>query len=156
MRWTVVRLDYKYARSYSSFILSSGRQFNLETSRNKLDKMKSAAVLASLTAVASAQLFPDCVNGPLANNSVCDVTKSMLCSPSCSLLVFFKILATRTDGFVAPWQRATALVAAMTLAEKINISGTSGGPVAVPRLGLPDYWWWNEVCPHHATAHDHY
>lgn len=33
----------------------------------------------------------------------------------------------------------------MTLAEKINISGTSGGPVAVPRLGLPDYWWWNEV-----------
>lgn len=31
------------------------------------------------------------------------------------------------------------------MAEKIQISGTSGGPVSVPRLGLPQYWWWNEV-----------
>ena len=33
----------------------------------------------------------------------------------------------------------------MTLAEKIAVSGSSGGPVSVPRLGLPDYWWWNEA-----------
>jgi len=34
-------------------------------------------VAATLAAVANAQLFPDCVHGPLANTTVCDVNASM-------------------------------------------------------------------------------
>ena len=37
------------------------------------------ATLASLAAVSDAQgLFPDCVHGPLANTTVCNVNASML------------------------------------------------------------------------------
>jgi len=50
-----------------------------------------------------------------------------------------------TNNDLAPLQRATVLTGLMTLAEKIAVSGSSGGPVSVPRLGLPDYWWWNEA-----------
>ena len=50
-----------------------------------------------------------------------------------------------TNTSLAPLQRATVLTGLMTLAEKIAVSGSSGGPVSVPRLGLPDYWWWNEA-----------
>ncbi|OQO01075.1 hypothetical protein B0A48_13318 [Cryoendolithus antarcticus] len=76
----------------------------------------------AIAAQASAQLtgrgFPDCVNGPLSNNTVCD---------------------TSAD----PLARATALIAAFTLQEKLNNTGsTSPG---VPRLGLPAYTWWQEA-----------
>lgn len=44
---------------------------------------------------------------------------------------------------VDPLTRATALISLMTIAEKINNTGsTSPG---VPRLGLPPYTWWNEA-----------
>ncbi|KAB8304044.1 hypothetical protein EYC80_005390 [Monilinia laxa] len=80
----------------------------------KIPALLSAIVLAS----ASAQKFPDCANGPLANNTVCDTTAD-------------------------PYKRATALVSLFTLAEKINNTGnTSPG---VPRIGLPAYEWWNEA-----------
>jgi xylan 1,4-beta-xylosidase len=45
-------------------------------------------------------VFPDCQSGPLSKNSVCDATKS-------------------------PADRAKALVAAMNLQEKFNITGKS-------------------------------
>ncbi|TGO36934.1 hypothetical protein BHYA_0111g00340 [Botrytis hyacinthi] len=62
--------------------------------------------------------FPDCVNGPLANNTVCD---------------------TNSD----PYTRAAALISLFTFAEKVNNTGnTSPG---VPRIGLPSYEWWNEA-----------
>lgn len=61
--------------------------------------------------------FPDCQNGPLKNNTVCD---------------------TSAD----PSVRATALITLFTLEEKLNNTGsTSPG---VPRLGLPAYTWWSE------------
>jgi beta-D-xylosidase 4 len=76
-----------------------------------------ALILTSLLALASqatAQLegrgFPDCQNGPLKNNTVCD---------------------TSSD----PLTRATALIAAFTVAEKINNTGSTAP--GVPRLGLP-------------------
>ena len=65
-------------------------------------------------------LFPDCVNGPEA------LTSNDVCNPDLSVM-----------------QRATAIVGAMTLAEKTNNTGsTSPG---VERLGLPPYTWWNEA-----------
>jgi beta-D-xylosidase 4 len=62
--------------------------------------------------------FPDCKNGPLKNNLVCD----------------------STAGY---YERADALVSAMNLSEVIaqvneNFTGT-------PRLGLPAYIWWSEA-----------
>lgn len=62
--------------------------------------------------------FPDCVNGPLKNNTICNTN-----APAVA--------------------RAQAFVAALTPAEKFNLTGnTSPG---VPRLGLPSYQWWQEV-----------
>ncbi|CAK7200632.1 hypothetical protein SEUCBS139899_003330 [Sporothrix eucalyptigena] len=62
--------------------------------------------------------FPDCVNGPLANNTVCNTKAS-------------------------PSARAAALVKAMTLDEKlVNLVNTSPG---APRIGLPPYEWWSEA-----------
>ncbi|KAH7304624.1 glycoside hydrolase superfamily, partial [Rhexocercosporidium sp. MPI-PUGE-AT-0058] len=84
-----------------------------------------AACLAALAGCAFAQrplyvlkAFPDCVNGPLAKNSICN--KSL-------------------DGQT----RAKALVSALTQAEKIlNMQSASPG---VSRIGLPAYDWWNEA-----------
>lgn len=78
--------------------------------------------LLALAGHATAQLegrgFPDCVNGPLKNNTVCD---------------------TSAD----PLARATALINVFTIEEKLNNTGsTSPG---VPRLGLPAYTWWQEA-----------
>ncbi|KAK5957273.1 hypothetical protein OHC33_001645 [Knufia fluminis] len=71
-----------------------------------------------LAGAASAALFPDCQNGPLSNNTVCDPTASVT-------------------------ERAQAFVAALTNEEKFNLTGsTSPG---VPRLGVPSYIWWNEA-----------
>ncbi|KAB2575874.1 Glycoside hydrolase family 3 [Lasiodiplodia theobromae] len=62
--------------------------------------------------------FPDCANGPLKDNLVCDSSAS-------------------------PRDRAAALVNELTLEEKFNNTGnTSPG---VPRLGIPAYQWWNEA-----------
>ncbi|KAL5355474.1 putative exo-1,4-beta-xylosidase bxlB [Aspergillus floccosus] len=77
------------------------------------------ACIASLTQLGIAQSpFPDCENGPLSKNAVCDTT-------------------------LDPVTRAQALVAAMTLEEKIN--NTQYDSPGVPRLGLPAYNWWSEA-----------
>ncbi|KEF56515.1 uncharacterized protein A1O9_06702 [Exophiala aquamarina CBS 119918] len=75
-------------------------------------------LFSAFAAGVAAAEFPDCRNGPLANNTVCD-----------------------TDASVA--DRAKALVAVLTIDEKFNLTGnTSPG---VPRLGLPAYQWWQEA-----------
>lgn len=62
--------------------------------------------------------FPDCVNGPLKNNTVCNPAASTA-------------------------ERVKALISEFTLEEKLNLTGsTSPG---VPRLGLPAYQWWSEA-----------
>lgn len=78
-----------------------------------------AALAAQASAVGlTAFGFPDCVNGPLKDNKVC-------------------------DSSATPFDRATALVNELTLEEKLNNTGnTSPG---VPRLGIPEYQWWNEA-----------
>lgn len=81
-----------------------------------------ATTAFAFAAFAAAQLegrgFPDCENGPLKSNAVCD---------------------TSSD----PLTRATALISAFTVEEKLNNTGsTSPG---VPRLGLPAYTWWQEA-----------
>ncbi|PIL26417.1 hypothetical protein GSI_12174 [Ganoderma sinense ZZ0214-1] len=70
------------------------------------------------TLPASGYAFPDCVNGPLANNTVCDATKDAV-------------------------TRATALIDLWTDAELI--SNTVNGSPGVARLGLPAYNWWSEA-----------
>lgn len=65
--------------------------------------------LALLAVPIGAQLFPDCQNGPLAGNAVCD-----------------------TSAPVA--DRARAFVNELTTAEKFNLTG-NGSP-GVPRLGI--------------------
>ncbi len=75
----------------------------------------SLGLLTLLAAPVFAAQFPDCVHGPLANNTVCDTSASV-------------------------GDRARALVAALTIDEKFNLTGnTSPG---VPRLGLYSYQWW--------------
>ncbi|KAH9897826.1 glycoside hydrolase family 3 protein [Cubamyces lactineus] len=61
--------------------------------------------------------FPDCVNGPLRNTTVCDVTQD-------------------------PITRATALISLWTDEELTN--NTVNASPGVPRLGLPAYNWWSE------------
>lgn len=74
-------------------------------------------LLSNLVSIAASAGFPDCKNGPLANNTVCDARASVA-------------------------ERAKALVAILTVDEKFNLTGnTSPG---VPRLGLPSYQWWRE------------
>ncbi|KAJ7680539.1 glycoside hydrolase family 3 protein [Mycena polygramma] len=62
--------------------------------------------------------FPDCVNGPLKNNTVCDTTKD-------------------------PITRAKAVIALFTTTELIHNSVHQAD--GVPRLGLPQYNWWSEA-----------
>ncbi|KIK68702.1 glycoside hydrolase family 3 protein [Collybiopsis luxurians FD-317 M1] len=73
-------------------------------------------VTSAITGVTAA--FPDCTNGPLANNTVCDTSADFV-------------------------DRAKALVAEFTLADMIANTGyqTPG----VSRLGLPAYTWWSEA-----------
>ncbi|KAI0673711.1 glycoside hydrolase family 3 protein [Trametes maxima] len=73
--------------------------------------------LAAGAASVQAYGFPDCVNGPLAKNPVCDVTKD-------------------------PITRATALIAIWTDEELTN--NTVNASPGVTRLGLPAYNWWSE------------
>jgi beta-D-xylosidase 4 len=82
--------------------------------------LKVAFVLgATVSLLAGSALadFPDCVNGPLKSNGVCDKTLN----------------AT---------QRAQALIGQLTVTEKIaNLNNAAPG---VSRLGLPTYQWWSE------------
>lgn len=88
--------------------------------------VRSAVTAQALLAVASsAALFPDCENGPLSNNTVCDSSAGVT-------------------------ERARALVAVLTNDEKFNLTGsTSPG---VPRLGLPSYVWWSKSIDRHLDA----
>lgn len=61
--------------------------------------------------------FPDCVNGPLAQNDICNPLKSVN-------------------------ERVKALIEQFSVAELIN--NTVNGSPGVPRLGLPAYQWWSE------------
>ncbi|KAF7437427.1 hypothetical protein PC9H_004266 [Pleurotus ostreatus] len=62
--------------------------------------------------------FPDCANGPLKNNTVCDTSKSAR-------------------------ERAQAVISLFTDDELMsNMVNESPG---VPRLGLPSYNWWSEA-----------
>ncbi|KAF2142750.1 glycoside hydrolase family 3 protein [Aplosporella prunicola CBS 121167] len=71
-------------------------------------------------------LFPDCVNGPLKGELVCDTSAS-------------------------PRDRAASLISLFTVPEKLNNTGnTSPG---VPRLGVPPYEWWNEALHGVAAGH---
>src|ERR1700742_536534 len=62
--------------------------------------------------------FPDCVNGPLKTNLVCNTT-------------------------AAPLDRAQALISLFTIDELVNNTQNEAG--GVPRLGLPQYQWWSEA-----------
>jgi beta-D-xylosidase 4 len=76
------------------------------------------AVAVSYLANSVAADFPDCVNGPLKSNGVCDA---------------------RLDAV----SRAHALIAEFTSDEKIaNLNNAAPG---VSRLGLPSYEWWSEA-----------
>ncbi|KAM5542772.1 hypothetical protein V8D89_003733 [Ganoderma adspersum] len=80
-----------------------------------------SAFLAAIAVGTSSVLgygFPDCVNGPLANNTVCDASKDAV-------------------------TRATALIELWTDAELTN--NTVNASPGVPRLGLPAYNWWSEA-----------
>jgi len=64
------------------------------------------------------QSYPNCVNGTLSGNKVCDRTLS-------------------------PSERAAALVKALTVEEKLqNLVSKAQG---APRIGLPAYNWWSEA-----------
>ncbi|KAJ7164678.1 beta-xylosidase [Mycena crocata] len=82
--------------------------------------LASLAVLALLCAAPKVRsyAFPDCVNGPLANTTVCDTSASALA-------------------------RATALIAMFNTTELIQNTGNVSPGVA--RLGLPSYMWWSEA-----------
>ncbi|KAF8321392.1 glycoside hydrolase family 3 protein [Cantharellus anzutake] len=70
--------------------------------------------------IAASPAFPDCSNGPLSSNLVCNSSANY-------------------------FDRAKALVAALTLEEIIN--NTANGAPGVPRLGIPPYQWWSEALP---------
>lgn len=75
-------------------------------------------IIVARTSYAALYGFPDCVNGPLKNNAVCDTAKS-------------------------PRERAQAVVSLFTIDELIN--RTANENPDVPRLGLSSYNWWSEA-----------
>ncbi|KAF1973674.1 putative xylan 1,4-beta-Xylosidase [Bimuria novae-zelandiae CBS 107.79] len=76
-----------------------------------------SALFAALFSTGANALFPDCVKGPLKNNTICDASAS-------------------------PADRARALISLYTLEEKINATGSTAP--GVPRLRIPPYEWWSE------------
>ncbi|KAF4566455.1 glycosyl hydrolase 3 family protein [Pleurotus pulmonarius] len=82
-------------------------------------------IIVARTSYAALYGFPDCVNGPLKNNAVCDTTKS-------------------------PRERAQAVVSLFTIGELIN--RTANENPDVPRLGLSSYNWWSEALHGVATS----
>lgn len=98
-----------------------------------LQLLSTVGLLAS-GAAAAGHIFPGCQTGLLSENTVCDTKASV------------------TD-------RAKALVAALSIEEKIALTGsTSPG---VPRLGIPSYEWWRKFfdlarwTPTHTNAINH-
>ncbi|KAK3984457.1 glycoside hydrolase [Cladorrhinum sp. PSN332] len=82
-------------------------------------------VLALVSPARAGVKYPDCANGPLKSNLVCNTSAS-------------------------PSARASAVVAAMTNNEKLaNLINNAPG---VSRLGLSPYQWWNEAL--HGVAHN--
>ena len=75
------------------------------------------AIVVGTTSV-RAYGFPDCVKGPLANNTVCDTAKDAI-------------------------TRAKALIDIWTDEELTN--NTVNASPGVPRLGIPEYNWWSEA-----------
>ncbi|KAF2660795.1 glycoside hydrolase family 3 protein [Lophiostoma macrostomum CBS 122681] len=83
-----------------------------------LSRFLSAFAAFALISSASGDRYPNCASGPLSNNSVCRMG-------------------------LDPAQRAAALVAAMTLDEKlVNVVDHSLG---AERIGLSKYDWWSEA-----------
>nr|AJK31203.1 Xyl3A [Humicola insolens] len=83
-----------------------------------MTRLTSIGVLAAYAAGALAGVLPDCSKPPLSLNKICDQNAS-------------------------PRERAEALVAAMTVEEKLaNLVSKAAG---VPRLGFPAYNWWSEA-----------
>src|ERR1700761_4842576 len=80
--------------------------------------VRSLALWALAVPLCYAQMYPDCQKGPLASNGVCNTS-----------------LPVRA--------RAQALVAALTLDEKLNM--THNNDPGAPRIGLPGYNWWGEA-----------
>jgi xylan 1,4-beta-xylosidase len=76
------------------------------------------SLLTALAVLSKAQEFPDCKNGPLADNAVCDTSLGVT-------------------------ERAQALIDAMTTEEKLKL--THNNSPGVPRLGLHSYNWWGEA-----------
>ena len=90
--------------------------------RSRGSKMATFVSLLLAMPGAAAALFPDCGNGPLRKNTVCDTSASVR-------------------------DRATALVKAMNIDEKFSQTGnTSPGAL---RLGLPAYQWWQKALVSH-------
>ena len=76
------------------------------------------AIAVGTSSVSGFYAFPDCVNGPLANNTVCNTSKDAV-------------------------TRATALIDLWTDDELA--SNTVNESPGVPRLGIPAYNWWSEA-----------
>ncbi|PGH02015.1 hypothetical protein AJ79_07753 [Helicocarpus griseus UAMH5409] len=77
--------------------------------------LAAAAALYSSTTLAA---FPDCINGPLSENSIC-------------------------DSSLPPAERVAGLLSVLNITEKIaNVNNAAPGS---ERLGLPPYEWWNEA-----------
>ena len=76
------------------------------------------AIAVGISPVAGFYAFPDCINGPLASNAVCDTSKDAV-------------------------TRATALIDLWTDDELT--SNTVNESPGVPRLGIPAYNWWSEA-----------
>ena len=76
------------------------------------------ALAVGTSSVSGFYAFPDCVNGPLADNTVCDTSKDAI-------------------------TRATALIDLWTNEELTN--NTVNESPGVPRLGIPAYNWWSEA-----------
>lgn len=77
-----------------------------------------AAITVAIAADCAVAAFPDCANGPLKHN--------LVCNPSAD-----------------PVARAQAVINEFTLEELVN--NTVNGSPGVPRLGLPAYNWWSEA-----------
>lgn len=83
------------------------------------------SLLANSASALDQNAFPDCANGPLKNNTVC-------------------------DSSLTPRERVNGLLEVLTVEEKIaNLNFQAPG---AERLGLPEYDWWNEAL--HGVAGD--
>lgn len=94
---------------------------------------RSHPYLTLVWATSAYALFPDCTNGPLRNETICN--------PSASKFVITEDHPL-ADLELAPLDRAKSLVSLYTLEEKIN--ATSSASQGVQRLGIPPYQWWSE------------